>query len=68
LPWLFVSERGTQMTRQNVNYLIACIARQAGQPHVNPHMLRHSTGYYLADTATDLRTIHDSRGCGGSEA
>src|SRR5215831_12179230 len=30
LPWLFVSERGTQMTRQAVNYLMACIANDAG--------------------------------------
>jgi type 1 fimbriae regulatory protein FimB len=55
LPWLFVSERGTQMTRRAVNYLIACIANDAGLPRVNPHMLRHSRGYYLADKATDLR-------------
>ena len=46
LPWLFVSERGTQLTRQAVNYLIACTANDAGLPRVNPHMLRHSCGYY----------------------
>lgn len=62
LPWLFISERGAQMTRQAVNYLIACMARDAGLPHVNPHMLRHSCGYYLADKATDLRTIQDYLG------
>jgi type 1 fimbriae regulatory protein FimB/type 1 fimbriae regulatory protein FimE len=49
LPWLFVSERGTQLTRQAVNYLIACIANDAGLPKINPHMLRHSCGYYPAD-------------------
>jgi len=60
LPWLFVSERGTQLTRQAVNFLIACIANDAGLPKINPHMLRHSCGYYLADKATDLRTIQDN--------
>jgi hypothetical protein len=38
-----VSPQGatSQPDRKNVNYLIACIARDAGLPHVNPHMLRH---------------------------
>jgi hypothetical protein len=27
LPWPFVSERGTQLARQAVNYLIACIGQ-----------------------------------------
>jgi len=62
LPWLFVSERGTQLTRQAVNYLIACISNDAGLPRVNPHMLRHSCGYYLADKATDLRIMQDYLG------
>ena len=35
LSWLFVSERGTQLTHQAVNYLIACIAHDAGLPKVN---------------------------------
>jgi len=62
LPWLFVPERGTQLTRQAVNYLIACISNDAGLPRVNPHMLRHSCGYYLADKATDLRIMQDYLG------
>ena len=62
LPWLFVSEPGTQLTRQAVNYLIACIAHDAGLPKVNPHMLRHSCGYDLADKATDLRIMQDYLG------
>jgi len=62
LPWLFVSERGTQLTRQTVNYLIASMARDADLPHVNPHMLRHSCGFYLANQGTDLRTMQDYLG------
>jgi site-specific recombinase XerD len=61
-PHLFLSERGP-MTRQAVNYLVA----QAGQRarlrfHVHPHMLRHSTGYYLATRNHDTRLIQDYLG------
>jgi integrase len=42
LPWLFISERGQPLTRQSVNYLVACAAARAGLPPVWPHMLRHS--------------------------
>jgi site-specific recombinase XerD len=62
LPWLFVTERGTQFTRQGISYLIGSIARAAGLEGVHPHTLRHSCGYYLADRGTDLRTIQDYLG------
>lgn len=62
LPWLFLSERDTQMTRQAVNYLISAAAREAGLPGVHPHTLRHSCGYYLANRGTDLRTMQDYLG------
>jgi type 1 fimbriae regulatory protein FimB len=60
--YLFLSERGP-MTRQAVNYLVA----QAGQRaklrfHVHPHMLRHSTGYYLANRNCDTRLVQDYLG------
>jgi integrase len=62
LPWVFVSERGQPLTRQAVNYLIAAAARDAGLPHVNPHMLRHSCGFHLANRGYDLRLIQDYLG------
>ena len=62
LPWLFLSERQTALTRQAVNYLVAEAGRRAGLGHVYPHMLRHSTGYYLADHGTDTRTVQDYLG------
>ena len=63
LPWLFLSERRQPMTRQSVNY----ITRTAGQranlsTPVNPHMLRHSCGFYLANKGYDLRLIQDYLG------
>jgi len=62
LPWLFVSERSQSPTRQSVNYLIAAAAARAGLPRVNPHMLRHSCGFALANRGYDLRLIQDYLG------
>jgi type 1 fimbriae regulatory protein FimB len=61
LPWLFISERGP-MSRKAVNYLIAQAGKDAGLPHVHPHMLRHSCGYVLANKGTDTRLIQDYLG------
>jgi site-specific recombinase XerD len=62
LPWLFISERDTQLTRQAVNYIVAEAAERSGLKNVHPHTLRHSCGYYLADKGTDLRTMQDYLG------
>jgi len=62
LPWLFVSERGQPMTRSAVNYLMRAAGENAGLKNVHPHMLRHSCGYYLANTGVDLRTMQDYLG------
>jgi type 1 fimbriae regulatory protein FimB len=61
-PYLILSERGP-MTRQAVNYLVAEIGKRAKlRFHVHPHMLRHSTGYYLANRGHDTRLIQDYLG------
>jgi type 1 fimbriae regulatory protein FimB len=62
LPWLFVSERQAQLTRQAVNYIVRVAGETAELGRVWPHMLRHSCGYYLADQGTDLRTMQDYLG------
>jgi site-specific recombinase XerD len=62
LPWLFVSERQTALTRQAVNYVVKEAGERAELGHVHPHMLRHSCGYALADKGTDLRTMQDYLG------
>jgi len=62
LPWLFVSERGQQLERTSMFYLVRTAATQAGLRDVHPHTLRHSCGYYLADKGTDLRTMQDYLG------
>ena len=50
------------MERGIVNYLTRVAGEQAKLGHVHPHMLRHSTGYYLANNGTDLRTMQDFLG------
>jgi type 1 fimbriae regulatory protein FimB len=61
-PYLFLSERGP-MTRQAVNYLVTQIGQRAKlRFHVHPHMLRHSTGYYLANRGYDTRLVQDYLG------
>jgi type 1 fimbriae regulatory protein FimB len=62
LPWLFLSERDTQLTRQAVNYIVRQAATAAGLKDVHPHTLRHSCGFYLADKGTDLRVMQDYLG------
>jgi type 1 fimbriae regulatory protein FimB len=51
LPWLFVSERQAQLTRQAVNYIVRVAGETAMLGRVWPHMLRHSCGYYAPTRA-----------------
>jgi type 1 fimbriae regulatory protein FimB len=61
-PYLLLGERGP-LTRQAVNYLFGEIGKRAGlDVHVYPHMLRHSTGYALANKGCDTRLIQDYLG------
>ncbi len=62
LPWLFVTERRGQFTRQGIYYLVRRIGDCAELGKVHPHMLRHSCGYALANKGCDLRTIQDYLG------
>ena len=60
---LFMSERGTAMTRQQVNYLCRRYGELADLPvRVHPHMLRHGCGYALANRGADTRLIQDYMG------
>jgi type 1 fimbriae regulatory protein FimE len=62
-PFVFVSERRGPMTADNVRKLIARLGRDAKLPFpVHPHMLRHATGYKLANDGRDTRTIQDYLG------
>jgi len=56
--YVFVTERGGPLTGSTVRKIIARAGRGAklGFP-VHPHMLRHATGYYLANGGQDTRAI-----------
>ena len=62
LPWLFISERRQPLTRQAVNYIVKAAGARADLGAVNPHMLRHSCGFALANKGHDLRLIQDYLG------
>lgn len=56
--FVFVSERGAPLSRSAVATIVKRAAEHAKiELKVHPHMLRHSTGYYLANRGVDTRTI-----------
>lgn len=55
---IFSSERGSPLTTSTVRKIVARSGELAGVGFpVHPHMLRHATGYYLANQGVDTRTI-----------
>ena len=56
--YVFVSERQTPLTARTVNHIIARAGNLAQlNLTIHPHMLRHSTGFYLANRGQDTRAI-----------
>ena len=61
--YLFRSERGERLTRYAFWRIVSEAGKRAGLPmKVYAHMLRHATGYYLANRGCDLRLIQDYLG------
>jgi len=58
VPFVFTTERGGPLTRSTVSKLLSRAGQNSelGFP-VHPHMLRHGTGYYLANKGIPTRTI-----------
>lgn len=57
-PYAFVTERKGPLTDSAFRKIVARAGREAGLTFpVHPHMLRHSTGFKLANDGRDTRTI-----------
>lgn len=61
--YVFVSERNAPLAARTVRQIIARAGSQAKLGFtVHPHMLRHSTGFYLANEGQDTRAIQSYMG------
>jgi type 1 fimbriae regulatory protein FimE len=61
--YVFVSERKAPLTDRAVRHIMARAGREAKISFtIHPHMLRHSTGFYLANKGHDTRAIQSYLG------
>jgi len=62
-PYVFISERKAPMAARTVRHIVSRAGECAEfEFTVHPHMLRHSTGFYLANLGQDTRAIQSYMG------
>jgi len=62
-PYVFISERKAPLTARTVRHIVARAGECAEfEFTIHPHMLRHSTGFYLANQGQDTRAIQSYMG------
>ena len=60
---VFISQRGHGLTPRSIQQRLARWARQHGlEPHVHPHMLRHSCASHLLESSGELRAVQEFLG------
>ena len=60
---VFISARGTSLTRQSVFLLVKSLAEKAGiKKTISPHTLRHSFATHLIEGGADLRAVQQMLG------
>jgi integrase len=63
LPFIFETERGSPFSVAGLEKLVSRVGIAAKMPFpIHPHMLRHATGYALANRGTDTRTLQSYLG------
>jgi len=56
--YIFTTKRGTPIATRTIHFIIARAGEKAGFDFsIHPHMLRHSTGFYLVNKGHDTRAI-----------
>ena len=60
---VFISARGTSLTRQSVFLLVKSLVEKAGiKKTISPHTLRHSFATHLLEGGADLRAVQQMLG------
>lgn len=60
---VFLSRRGTGLTRQSIFLLVKSLAREAGlEKNISPHSFRHAFATHLIEGGADLRAVQDMLG------
>jgi integrase len=60
--YCFLSQYGTPLKAESIDSVLRNLSKLANMEKVNPHALRHTTGYLLINKGIDLRTIQDYLG------